>query len=274
MVNGKKGFRRVAVRSTRKRKFRKNNTRAIAQRALRISRNIASSIEVKAYSTADVAPLVPISGLRFLPLTGLTAIVPGSIHQPLRGLIQGSGVSNRIGERIKVKYIDLTVSIDSLAGAATEYMLSGARYQFVVFQVTHEPSRDANFGSDAGRYWDLNSAGQVLYPTTTILDSWAPKTIDSRRWNTRTIVRRRGVIKPCTSVTADAAGAFVRGTALKSNIFKGRIKLPVDMITYIGNSSNNGTVNDVIMLLVLDSRTNAALDDQCVVSSVVYYTDA
>lgn len=256
---------------------RKNTTRAIARRALKISKDIASNIETKFYSLADVAFLNPISGLKDLPLTSsnVSANGLGAIGRPLHSLSQGATAFSRIGTRIKVRYIDVNVSIDSLSGATTEYKLEGCRYQFVIFQhVTQVVDQGITPTSFAGRYWQLNNGGQIQQPSTSFIDPWAHKAIDSRFYTTKTIVRKCGVIKPCTAVTFDGAGAFVRTTANKASIFKGRIRLPVSDIVFAGQGGTSAPVNDVFFLFVCDSRTNAALDDQVVINTVVAYTDA
>lgn len=245
-------------------KAKPKTAKKTADRALRIARGVANSRETKFYGTRakhQFTPVVPVG-------------TNGLLLSPLRGLGIGNTNITRIGDRIKVKKIQIEVKITSLGGNnQSNYTISGGHYQFVVAQQQKPVVEDGNLTTSfAGRYWDINSAGQPLTPASGSSDPevWAFKATDSRRYNTKTIVRKCGTIKPIALGTIGATGDISNVSGVPHTIFKGVIRPPKKFITY---TSNNVPLEEVYVFLVLDvDGSNTA--DQVEAISLVTFTDA
>lgn len=242
---------------------KKATAKAVAVKALKISRGVANSRETKYFGTYAKHAFTP----------NLPAGTNGLLLSPLRGLTVGTSNTQRIGDRIKVKSVQIQVRISSLgANNQSNYTISGAHYQFVVAQQQKPVVEDGNLTTSfAGRYWDVNSVGEVLSPPgsgTPQVDAWGFKAVDSRRYNTKTIIRKLGTIKPINLSTD--AGSISNVNGVPHTIFKGRIKVPKRMVTY---TSGNVPLEEIYVFLVLDEDGDNT-GDFIEASSLVAFMDS
>lgn len=244
-------------------KKRPKTAKGTAVKALKIARSVARAREVKQSFTTFAS-----DAIANLPLDSGTAT--DAMLAPLETIGQGDGETQRIGDRIKVKGIYIICSA-SYSASANISSLQGVRYQFVVYQNVAERVSDVDdTGSVAGRFWDIAGTGAVQVPGTGQADAWAPKAGGARRYATKTLVRKLGVIHP-GGISHPSGTATGNGATAK--IFEGYVRLPKPFITYLG-STNTQPLNNVYCLLVVSASTTTIGSDSFRCSARVDYIDA
>jgi hypothetical protein len=247
----------LLIASKRRRvKRRAVGTRTMAFRSMRVARALARRAEVKTFYATFAGALT----------TANTPVGPnGLLLNPIAGIAQGPAVTQRIGERIKVKRLTVRCRVQATSDNQT-LNIDGAAYQFVIFQEITPPSVDGNStGSIPGRYWDVNSAGQPV--TDSLVDVWAFKARDSRYYSTKTLVRKIGVIKPA-SIVSQSSGAVTGGAGIMHMIFSGSVKLAKPVITFRGD---NTVLNEVFCILVCNKSHASGTAVVC--TSELKFTD-
>lgn len=146
------------------------------------------------------------------------------------GLGSDTSETGKIGQTITIKKCYISVDLN-LPGASS---INSLKYRLIVFQRTQPIFTDSAASSSViGEYFNINSGQNPLVNNTTV-NIYASKATDNRRYTTRTLVDKKGVL----NMTAASSG-------IRRKIFDGYVKGYNHKISYNGT---NGT-NDIIILV-------------------------
>lgn len=217
--------------------------------ALRIARSLKAAEEVKQYPFA-------VTGTS----TGPSVVLEKSV---LAGLAQGTDRNERVGQRIRIKRIKLTVAVR--IGPVTDVTGLTGFVRFVMWQLTGRAVADADSSLISASYFDLDSSDRIVQPDGVGgISVLANKASDGRYTESKTIKDIVFSLNQHTLAYDTTAGEMDIGQNQAMVLKNAVIYPPRKMITFTGTSPD-----EAIVLTMACSTTS-----NWFVQGMVFYTDA
>lgn len=219
-----------------------------ANAAYRIARSLKAGEEVKQFSFESTQAQ-----------GGANIVVEQSI---LAGLAQGTNRNQRIGIRIRVKRIKLTVAVQLDAQTDTSSFAAFAR--FIMWQFTGRAIGDTDSSLLSASYLDLDGSDRPVQPDTSTVTVFASKANDGRFTESKTLRDKVFSLNQHTLAFNSTAAEMEIGQN-QALVCKNEIVYPPKkMLTFVNNAPD-----EAIVLTMVCSQNATWL-----VRGMVFYTDS